>query len=310
MAGRKRRIYFFEPIEFDQHDRPTSYTQSFWTNFHSHVKDLGNPADPEKNKRLRMEYLGRKYSGAARLEIAPAENYFYIAKARPGSDWPDVETADSQTTQLALADPSSRLVEPAYLLPVSGTPYVAALRTSGGPSWSAIENWISSVSGLATQDKRIELAPYVREDQLERLRAANGVSKLHLKVEPDAAGLGSIDGELAKALETVQHLGAGAVSVEIGLSFGRARPDERAAEDIARQVERLITNVKFKNASATIMAPSEDGKSFAKESVDFYKDRVTGTEYVGTNEDEAATPPVVLKAMSEAIRKFKKSLRT
>lgn len=311
MPGRKRRIYFFEPVEIDSKENVTTFGKDYWPALHTHVVGFAKDDNGVNKDRLRMEYLGNKYSGSARSEKSPAEDFFYIGKARPGSDWPDMEDAQSQTAPLQLADPKANLVEPAYLLPVSGTQYVAALRTSGGPSWSAIENWLGAVSGRVDQSNRFELRPYVRMDQLERLRDSLGVSKLNLKVDADAsAALQDMPGELATAIRKVQELGAGGVSVEIGLSFGRARPVDSAADKIARQIEKLITNVKFNSASATIMLPDGEGSDYVKRPVDFYKDRVTGSEYVGTNQDEAATPPVVLKAMTEAIRKFKTSLKT
>lgn len=308
MPGRQRRIYFFEPVEIDAAETVTTFNETFWPEFHSHVGRLAAHADDQMRERLRMKYLGSKYSGSARDEVAPAEKFFYIGKARPGSDWPDVEMPNVGTSPLSLADPSASLVEPAYLLPVWGTQYVAALRTSGGPSWSAIENWIGAVSGRATQQNRFELRPYVRMDQLQRLHSSLGVSKVRLKLDPGADNLAGVEGELATALRKVKDLGAGGVAVEIGLSFGRARPDEAAAEQIAHQVEKLVRNVKFKAASATIMQPTPDGLGYSKKNVDFYKDRVTGSEYVGTDEDEPPTAPVVLKAMTEAIRKFRESL--
>lgn len=311
MPGRKRRIYFFEPVEIDSQETVTTFDNDYWSALHAHVVGLAMDDGGVNKDRLRMEYLGNKYSGSARTEKSPAEDFFYLGKARPGSDWPDMEDADSQTSPLQLANPKANLVEPAYLLPVTGTQYIAALRTSGGPSWSAIENWIGAVSGRIDQSTRFELRPYVRKDQLERLRNSLGISKLHLKVDADtSAGLQDVSGELATAIRKVQELGAGGVSVEVGLSFGRARPVDSAADKIARQVEKLITNVKFNSASATIMLPDGPGDNYVKRPLDFYKDRVTGSEYVGTNQDEAVTPPVVLKAMTEAIRKFKTSLDT
>lgn len=308
MPGRKRRIYFFEPVEVDAADRVTTFDETFWPSFHDHVHGLAIDDGGLNRERLRLKYLGNKYSGSARTEVSPAERFFYVAKARPGSDWPDVELPDEGTSPLSLTDPSASLVEPAYLLPVWGTSYVAALRTSGGPSWSALENWIGAVSGRVSQESRFALRPYVRLDQLERLHESLGVSKVHLKLDPGSQTLSSVEGVIAKALKGVQDLGAGGVSVELGLSFGRATPDEAAAEEIAQQVEKLVRNVRFKTARATIMQMNSDGVNYSKQNIDFYADRVTGSEYVGTNEDEVPTAPVVLKAMTEAIRKFRGSL--
>jgi hypothetical protein len=301
MAGRKRKIYFFEPITTNADEIESTMDATFWPSLHDHVASL-------EDERLRNQYLGHKYAGAARKEVSPAEKFFYIGKTRNGADWPDMQREGSDPTALELAEPGAGLVEPAYLLPISGTPYVAALRTTAGPSWSAIENWLAAVSGMDVQGETFELRPYVRHDQLARLHAAIGVSKLHLKVEPGSDLASGTDGVIGTAMREVQDLGAGGVTVDIQLSFGHARPDEAAAAQIAAELQSMMGNVKFRSASATLLSPTdEEGMEYKKDAVDFFKDRVTGTALVGTSEDERPTAPAVLKAMTEAIRMFRES---
>lgn len=301
MAGRKRKIYFFEPITTDSDDVETTMDETFWPSLHDHVAGL-------EEDRLRNQHFGHKYAGAARTEVSPAEKFFYIGKTRNGADWPDMQTEGGDPTTLELSEPGAGLVEPAYLLPVAGTQFVAALRTTAGPSWSAIENWLAAVSGMDVQGKTFELRPYVRHDQLVRLHDAIGVSKLHLRLEPGSEISSESDGVIRSAMRDVQDLGAGGVSVDIQMSFGRARPDEAAASDIATELQSLLGNVKFRSASATLLSPTDEiGLEYKKDTVDFFKDRVTGTALVGTSEDERPTAPAVLKAMTEAIRMFRES---
>lgn len=299
--GAKRRIYFLEPVIEKQDGSLEELSADFWSVFLKHVASL-EPA------RRRLEIYGRKYVGETRSEVSPSEDYLYIGKARRGADWPDISDANGVVTTLNLGSGADALIEPAYMLPVSGTTYVAVLRTSGGPSFSALESWMSSAAGLDSQAERFELRPYVRTDQLERLNAAEGATRVHLKVDPGAFQDDRSVGDIGNAMRKIQDLGAGGVSVDLTVSFGNAMPDHFYAERVANQVRAIIGKVPLKSAQATLLTTDADGRS-KREKIDFLKDRVTGSEYVGTSEDEPATPGVVLSAMSEAIRKFRTSLR-
>lgn len=130
--GAKRRIYFLEPVIEKQDGSLEELSADFWSVFLKHVASL-EPA------RRRLEIYGRKYVGETRSEVSPSEDYLYIGKARRGADWPDISDANGVVTTLNLGNGADALIEPAYMLPVSGTTYVAVLRTSGGrPSrhWS------------------------------------------------------------------------------------------------------------------------------------------------------------------------------
>lgn len=298
--GAKRRIYFLEPVIEKQDSSLEEVSEDFWRHFLRHVQGL-----PQERRRLQLH--GRKFIGEMRSEIAPAEDYLYLGRARRGADWPDITDAAGIVSALNPGDGVEALIEPAYLLPVSGTAYVAVLRTSGGPSFSAIESWMSSAAGLDGQSERFTLRPYVRTDQLARLTKATGAARVHLKVDPGALQVDDSLGAIGNAMKQVQDLGAGGVSVDMTLSFGRATPSHAYAEAIATEVKKIIGKIPFTAADATLMIEDEHGNE-VRERVDFVRDRVTGSEYVGTSEDEPATPPVVLKAMTEAIFKFKRSI--
>lgn len=299
--GAKRHIYFLEPVIEKQDGSLDEIGPGFWPTFLDHVWGL----PPE---RRRLELQGRKYIGEKRLEVSPAENYLYLGKARRGADWPDISDANGVVSPLALGDGADALIEPAYLLPVSGTNYVAVLRTSGGPSFSAIESWMTSAAGMDQQAERFALRPYVRSDQLVRLSKASGAARVHLKVDPGAFQVGGSLGVIGDAMKQVQDLGAGGVSVDMTLSFGRATPTHAYAEDIAKELMKVIKKIPVASADATLMVEDEHGEE-VREKVDFLRDRVIGSEYVGSSEDEQPTPSVILTAMANAIFKFKQSLQ-
>lgn len=303
MATKERTVYFFEPIVLDQADNVQTLEEGFWEWVHQTVADL-------PDVRRRAEIFGRRHVGAARQEVAPALDYIYIGRLRPGADWPDVSDDAGEIASLASTGFAGSLLEPAYLLGVGGTNYVALLRSSAGPSTTSIVRWLNQVCGFSEQGNRLELRPYVRKDQLERLGRAQAAAKIHLKVDPGVMSDADPQDELGQALKTAQSAGAGGVSVELVLSFGNARPTSGAGEDLVAGVRELLASenaVPFKKASATVMVENEAGQ-LVRDKIDFTMDRITVRQQVGANEDEEPTPPVVLSAMAKAIEKFRGQL--
>lgn len=303
MATKERTVYFFEPIVLDQADNVQTLEEGFWEWVHERIADL-----PDVMRRA--EIFGRRHVGAARQEVAPALDYIYVGRLRPGADWPDVSDDDGEIASLASTGFAGSLLEPAYLLGVGGTNYVAVLRSSAGPSTTSIVRWLNQVCGFSEQGNRLELRPYVRKDQLERLGRAQAAAKIHLKVDPGVMSDANPQDELGQALKTAQSAGAGGVSVELVLSFGNARPTSGAGEDLVAGVRELLASenaVPFKKASATVMVENEAGQ-LVRDKIDFTMDRITVRQQVGANEDEEPTPPVVLSAMAKAIDKFRAQL--
>ena len=113
------------------------------------------------------------------------------------------------------------------------------LRSSGGSSLSAFESWMGHILGFDETDEVFRLAPIVRRDALERLARAQGAAKLDMKLEPGFSLQRSGQTQVQRALETVaEELGDG-VSIELGISFGRARPSEEDAERLAHEVQKI-----------------------------------------------------------------------
>lgn len=300
MATRERTVYFFEPVVLDQSNNVQPMPEEFWDWVHERVLHL---SDAER----RGEYFGRRHIGYAKEETSPALRYLYLGRLRPGADWPDVSGEDGEIASLASTGFDGALIEPAYLLGVAGTNYLAVMRSSAGPSTTAVARWLNDVSGFNEQGERLELRPYVRRDQLERLGRAQGAAKIHLKVDPGVMNDANPHDELGRALKIAQDAGAGGVSVELTVSFGNARPTDGAGQGLVEGVRELLlseNSVPLKKASATVMLEDEAGQ-LVRDKIDFTMDRITVRQQVGANEDEEPTPPVVLSAMATAITKFR-----
>lgn len=303
--GTPRTIHFFRPVVYDSANVRRGATDSaFFEALHDNVLALGESQDEEQRQRLTPEVGENQYVGFGGDASMPVTKFFYIGRIRPQSDWPDLMKGES-FEPLDLGE--STLVEPAYICPVPRTEYIAILRTSGGPTWSAIEQWITLAYGKHFDNERIELEPYSRGDQLLRLQRAIGVSKLDLKLEPGEGSITQREGRIAQAMQGLQVLGQGSVSVDVQMSFGHARPNEAAAEGIAEELRQLIGKVSFRRAQATLMERDENEQQVNREHVDFLKDKVTYTEYV-QSKDGPPERSEVLHAVLDGIERFKKVL--
>jgi hypothetical protein len=299
VSGKERTVYFFSAIEVDQDDHITEFESDYWDALFERIRDLG---EDER----RQEIRSRKYEGEIRFERAPEVEYLYLGKLRPGADWPDIRNAEGEHASLASTGVVGALIEPAYIVRVARTPYIAILRSSGGPTFTAIASWLSTIAGYDFLETRLELQPYARKDQLERLASAVGATRLHLKVDGDALQGTEPRSRVLRAMKAVQDTGSGSVSVEMIVSYGNASPDEAGAEDLAEGVSELVRAIPFKKAVATLLVDRNDG--IVKDYVDFSLDRVTLTESVGNSEDEEPTPRVILGAMSDAIGRFREQI--
>lgn len=303
LAAKERLVYFFEPVMLNQADVIQPLENGFWEHVHSLLSKM-----PEED--LRAEILGRKILGAARREKRLAQDYIYVGRMRPGADWPDVADNDGEIETLASTGFNLSLVEPAYLVSVGGTNYVAFVRSSAGPSTSAITTWLNLMLGLETTEHRLELRPYVRRDQLERLREAQGATKLHLKIDPDVMTGSHPTDDVGKALKAAQNAGAGGVSVELTLSFGRATPSDGAGEELVSEVRKILTGpnrVPFSRASATVLRTDEDG-DLVRDHIDFTRDRITVQQPFGADENQEPTPEVVISGLNSAISDFRRAI--
>lgn len=299
MSGKTRNVHFFEMIKIDQKNNVNPYHADGLKRLHTHT--LGLP-----EQRLKLEIGSQKVSGSARTEPSTLQEFFYIGKTRNGSDWPDMQHPNADPVPLQLPANVLGLIEPAYIVPISGTQYLAAVRTQSAPSWSMIEKWLTSVTGGLKSGYTVELRPYVREDQLKRLRSALGATKLHIKFDSgDTAPEGS--GEIGKALASIQETSAFGASVELTLSFGNAKPDELVAQQLVDDLRKILDKTKPKAASATLLRHGdEDYDAIQKDHIDFIKERVTERVEIGTSPDDRPSTAVVLSSINDAIQRFRK----
>lgn len=299
MAGKTRTIHFFELVEIAADGSVQEYTDEAWDELFDAIG--GMPTEE-----LRHEIRSRRYEGELQFEPTRRQRYLYIGKLRPGMDWPDIRDRAGAHASLASTGVVGALIEPAYITRVQGSPYVAILRTSGGPSFSAISSWLSSVAGYDLLEERIELRPFVRRDQLERLNASIGATRLHLKVAADVLDEADPSSDVVRAMKLVQDTGAGGVSVEMIVSYGNARPDGVGAQHLVDAVQEIVRTIPGAHAAATLMQPQNEG--YVKDYVDFTLDRITLSEEVGGSEDEEPTAYAILGAMSQAIRRFREHI--
>lgn len=303
MAAKQRTVYFFEPVVINQDEKPVTISPNFWEQVRDTIKELSD-------EQLRAEIYGRKIFGTVRHERRASRDYIYVGRMRPGADWPDVADRDGAIDTLASTGFNRSLVEPAYLVDVSGTNYVAFVRSSAGPSTSAIVTWLNLVLGFETEGTRLELRPYVRKDQLERLKQAQDATKLHLKIDPDVMSEHEPTDEVGKALKAAQRAGAGGVSVELTLSFGSATPTDGAGEELVSEVRKILTGPKripFTKASATVRREDDEGE-LIRDQIDFKRDRITLQQPFGSDENQEPTPEIVVAALNEAIAEFKRDI--
>ncbi|QDM56388.1 RexA family abortive infection protein [Gordonia phage Sidious] len=299
MSGKKRKVYFYEPYFADDdgnlHDAPAD----FWRTLMAHV---GTLSTVQRTKRI----SGVKFRGATRSTASPAVEFLYIGKRRPRQDWPDYTEGDADELPLEM---DGELVEPMYLLPVTGTNYVASLRSSGGPTFAAAIEWIGQILTSQGDTMTFQMRPVVRTDALVRLSESMGVVMFDLKLE--AGGTVPEDaGPISTAVRELQAEGGADLSIGLRLSFGNVIPDSNTAKDIAKHVERVISGGHgIRKAVAKILEQRTDG-SISKDEMQFFYDRMTEYVEVGESESQAQTPEVVMTAMGTATTSFRNNLQS
>lgn len=308
MTGKSRTVFFFSAVEVDTADNSREVAIDFWPEVFNHVRSVDDKA-------REITIRSRLHIGEVITSESPAQEYLYLGKLRQGADWPDYRDTAGNHANLTDVPDIQRLIEPAFIVPVSGTPYIAVLRTSGGPTPTSIAGWLSGVLGYFETGNRLELQAYALKNQLERLRGAVGASRIHLKVAADSLDDVEPGTRIVQAMRAAQDIGNSGVSIDMLVSFGNAKPDEVGADEMAKAVDELLSIDKtftsrrvLQKATATLMLPSE-GHGYVKDKVDFTLDRVTYKEQVGDSDDDPLTPSSVLKAMSAAIVKFRSKLR-
>lgn len=285
-----------EVYQLDSEDNAQTMAPGFWTKLFNHLA-TALPEDRQTTYRSNILY------GECRSDKKTLLDYTYLGKSRPQSDWPDVQDVGGLIDSLTNVNGISGLLEPVYIAPVDATNTAAFLRTSGGPTWQAIEAWLNDVTGVAAGQPEYRLRPIVKSDGLQRLRDSLGVSKLHVKLDPDSLGSAGHHGVIASAAQAAENV-SGDLSMELILSFGHATPDSMAAEDLKDQLEAFMRQHMFKKSRATLIV-DKGADDIGRESIDFTSDRITSVEKVDVAEDDQPSLQSALIALSSAIQKYK-----
>lgn len=297
--GKRRTVYLYEVIEKDANDERVDLTPGFWDRLHARMG-----TQPVEIKQL--EYRGRKYVGDAYESVNPATNYFYFCKARPGADWPDVDTPTGGSKALSL-QPNERLVEPIYMLPYRHTNIITTVRTSGGPLPQAVEAWLNRLHSSTLNGGWFELWPVANEDQRQRLQTATGATMIDVRTDPRSqiSADGTIDGSLEALGDQFAHAAMG-----LKVSFGNAIPGEGESENLLDLVKHFFRNREgTTRLKATLLRPGENGGE-ERDKIDFLRDKVQYSEVFGDSEDHPATASEVLHGLASAQRKYSENRLT
>lgn len=308
MADKKRTIYYYSPTWRDKDDNPIDIPDDFW-------KVLWDEIDELSDSSFSFKHYGREYIVKAQSTSSPSARFIYVGKVRSKDDWPDHQ--DQQTAQinrLAKSGISGHLIESAYLTQSGHGNIVAIARTQNGPTVSAISAAISHHFNTSASGAQFELTPFVRKDQLQRLKQASGATKLHLTLD-SGTELSALEGDdnVSKALAEAKAVDLGnQMTVGLTLSFGNYAPPESVQKKIQGALINLLGGdtdaQKFSKAEATVVKVDGDGKK-RKDYIDFISDRITIKESFHNDENEQPEPEHILQGMLEANEKFRKQLR-
>lgn len=328
MAGKTRRVVFYQGIETDQDKRATPWSEQRWKRLFEEIRaaeeaekeeDSGETQPENQPRQLWNEFNGRSYHCSVRTCKSPDVDYLYLCKLRPHIDWPDVldfhgtvESLVAKAAQMGITN----ILEPCYILPVSGTNYIAVMRSSGGPSPKAISDWIDSFIDDVKSDEVFEVVPVFTKDALKRLSTAQGARRLSFafrQAPVESHDDKKTESHVEKAVSELSKIATQEMSIGVTLSFGPARQLGPGTDEMLKEVNEIVrkdmrSNRKLSKLEATVIQDGDDGQK--SDPIDFLKEQCYERVEVGDNEDDEPTPETILKAMWSAIGEFKKKLRT
>lgn len=297
MAGKNRVVRFYVPKRVQPDGTSSPLPPNFWDGFRARVDAL-SAADEF------VEIRTVEYRGAARHEPATISDYLYLGKTRDPADLPERSEGENDETPLMLRD-GERLVEPCYIYvvkPISNR--VATLRSSGGPSVSAIGEWITGFYVDQLGPDKIVLEPLMRDDQLDRLNSAINVVRFSVTIEKEEnigeMSAGSVITDAVKnSYETLER----SARVDYSWSFGQKSPNPSLGQALKADIQKILGWGLAKHAEATVIR-EDDGGHFIRDKIDFIKDQVTMKVTVGTDPGAVQSADVVLSALLEASSRY------
>lgn len=302
MTAKTRTVRFFEPYRRQPDGTSIQLAPEFWALLRGKVSQLPHAEQF-------VDIRGIEYRGDARHESSLNADYFYLGKTRDQVDFPESSVGDADEAPLTLQE-GARLVEPCYLMVAeSQSNTIALVRTSAGPSVSAVGEWITRFFNEELGNDSIELQPKLRGDQQQRFNDAVDITAFEISIERHH-NLGDVhaDTQLGAALrQSYEGLERGGL-VQQKWSFGRTRPSHSVSQNMRRAIIEVLNWTVAKTAKATVVRVDSNGKEF-KDTIDFVKDQVTTKVTVGDDPSVAQSPTVVVGALRSAIRQYTDSDR-
>lgn len=309
-----RKVRFYSGVEIDKADERHTWSADAWQKFMHSCMDESQA----------FEIRGRKIAGKCEPCSSPSVHYLHLTKNRELSDWPEASDTSGSVSNLATRRDQTGIIsilEYTYLLPVSGTPYIALLRSSSGPMPSAISDWMRMKSGMP-ETSSFELQPVLRNNARQKLDEALGVKSLEVRFEgkPDPNSASEIERAAAEASSSIDGSDYANMSVEFRISMGRSTivgPSTKAIRKQALSIlannnvlpnplKNLVHGGRVTKLRAKTIQNNPDSDKPVIEPVDFIKEQLTEDVDFGSMKDDEMTPEIILSGMMDAIDRFRK----
>lgn len=293
-----KQVRFFRPVLTDNNGKSVKLKSTFWDDVRRDIDALA-----EKDRNLR--YGGAPYYGETGVALARAYPFIRVGRVRQQADWPD--TLDSNFTVAPLNLSNRNLFEAGYVVPFGASNQIAYMGPLRGiVSMGAIEFWLGAVLGLPKLGQSLELAPEVDPNLLRKINAADGVSKLSVRVPYDeslrlAPGSRSrVENALASAVDTASD----EVDVELTFSYGRRTPKGTMRQELKNTVQRLTRAKGLEKVEMSLLLP--DGNGFKTEHHELLKDTIAITRSWHVPDTHQITVDEAMQQIHEAIEQFRK----
>lgn len=299
MGKTSKVVRFYEPVVLDQKDQRQPISGSFW-------RDLSNSLSVLPVQDRQHEYVGVNYYGEARVGVSPALAYLYVGRLRDPSDHPDTfDPLQGITGVLPAPGRGGRLSEPTYLLPFGASNHVAVMNPSiGGTRIRALEAWTSAMCGLLPTGNRVEFAPIVDQRVLDKVRDAEGATRLYVRIEPDAQVPAEGGGRVAEAIRQAAAHRVPDAYLDLTWSFGHMRPTDDRRRPLLQAAQWLGRRRWADKVEVSLQIP--DGDGFRVESHNLFRDKIALAGTFDLEEGRAPTEEEVLKAMLGTVEEFRR----
>lgn len=309
-----KKVRFYTGVEIDNNGNRHSWSNNAWQQL------LDKCHEESQTFKIR----NREITGKSELCSSPSIQYLHFTKNREISDWPEAGDTSGVVTNLATRREQTgiaSILEYSYLLPVSGTPYIALLRSTSGPMPSAISSWITQKMYLPEDNTSFELQPVLRNDAQQKLNESIGVKSLEVRFEgkPNPDATSQIERAASIAAAPIDENDYVNMKIDMRISTGRASVVSHSTEAMRRQALSILANNNVEKKPdksllhnsfvtrlrANTLQENPNSDKPRVEQVDFIKEHLTEDVEFGSKKDDEMTPEIILIGMMEAINRFR-----